>query len=311
MSYSYSNKITITDKKYNYLYRKYLLDKMISNPHESVGCLLLDSSLIIPTQYNYKVIECGDYMQVYRFKNIKQLKGNKEKKILLDNDNLYKKENINKKYDLKIIEYKNILRSKFQLQRIVKSNENEFKTFITLTFSDNIKDVEFANKQFDIWRTKIKSIKKDFKYVCVPEFQKRGAVHYHLLTNLEIDKEYQYTRRNKDIKVKLIIPQKDKTSQYDVKYWSYGFTSVYPLKNINVVGYITKYMTKDIDNRLWGKRKYLCSHNLIMPKVVYLDSRKTNEYSKLFLIENLYTIKYKNSYLDYDGNDIECIEYKI
>lgn len=138
-----------------------------------------------------------------------------------------------------VIEQKNIDRSKFQLQRLIKANEKEFKTFITLTFSDNVKDIKKANEKFNSWRTKIKSIYNDFRYVCVPEFQKRGAVHYHLLTNLEINKEYFYIRRNKQTKVKLILPQLNKKCQYDVKYWSNGFTSVFSMKNINVVGFLS------------------------------------------------------------------------
>lgn len=284
---------------------------MIERPTESVGSLLLDSSLISPTQYDYKLIECGEYIQVYKFNKLKTSQKDKKEKTKIDIDYLFKKENIIKQNEFKTISYKNIMRSKFQLQRIVKANENEFKTFLTLTFADNIKNIESANEIFDVWRTKIKSIKKDFKYVCVPEFQKRGAVHYHLLTNLEIDKIYQYTRRNKQLEVKLIIPQENKISQYDVKYWSYGFSSVYPLENINVVGYITKYMTKDIDNRLWGKRKYFNSHNLKIPKEILINSDILIEKKYLNYIELLYNVKYKHSYYDVFGDEIEFTEYKL
>jgi len=99
------------------------------------------------------------------------------------------------------------MRSKFQLQRLVKANESEFKTFITLTFVENITCVEQANIMFDNWRRSIKRVKSDFKYVCVPEFQKRGAVHYHLLTNLDIKNDYN-----------IITLQKGKLKMYDVKY---------------------------------------------------------------------------------------------
>lgn len=283
---------------------------MIERPTESVGSLLLDSSLISPTHYDYKIIECGEYIQIYKFNKLKTSEKDKKEKTKIDIDYLFKKENIIKQNELKIISYKNIMRSKFQLQRIVKANENEFKTFLTLTFADNVKDIEIANKIFDVWRTKIKSIKKDFKYVCVPEFQKRGAVHYHLLTNLEIDLIYQYTRRNKQLEVKLIKRQENKISQYDVKYWSYGFSSVYPLENINVVGYITKYMTKDIDNRLWGKRKYFNSHNLKMPKEILINSDILIEKKYLNFIELLYNVKYQHSYYDVFGDEIEFTEYK-
>lgn len=271
---------------------------------------LLDSSLI--TEYNFekkrvynkKVIVCGDYVQVYhhyqkKLKNDEQWEKQKINKKNIDIDNLYKKENINKKDDFKVIEYKNIMRSKFQLQRLVKSNEKVFTTFITLTFSDNIIDLKYANKCFHNWRNNIKKKKKDFLYICVPEFQKRGAVHYHLLTNLDI-------RENPD----LIIPQKDKKSMYDVKYWSHGFTSVFPMKNINIVGYITKYMTKDIDNRLFGHRRYLASRDLIKPKVMYINDDNLRDDAYLQKIMKNTELKFNNIYLDYFNDVIVFSEYK-
>lgn len=340
----YIKKYTISDssyKKMEYIYKENLKQKIFSymreGTHDSVVPLLLDSSLISPTQYDYKIIQCGKYMQVYKLNEIRKKRPTKENKSLeisikFDVDRLYKKENYNKRNELKQIEYKNILRSKLQLQRIVKSNEEEFKTFITLTFGENkYTDIAAANKKFDIWRTKIKSIFKDFKYVCVPEYQKGrekkygyAVVHYHLLTNLEIKKIYKYIRRNKEIEIPLIIPQQQFSDTqlknmsleqrkrcYDVKYWSYGYSSVYPLKNINVVGYLTKYMTKDIDNRLFGKRKYLNSRNLNMPREFTIDSRVNKGYDRLFMIEYLYDKQFSNSYLDYFGNIVDFTEYKL
>lgn len=328
---NYVKKYIIPDKVYDYYYRKMTLDRL-GETHDSVASLLLDSSLIFQTQYDYKIVECGDYVQVYKLNTIRTRRSKKkEDKKNIDINNLYKIENYDKRNELQQIEYKNILRSKLNLQRIVKANENCFKTFITLTFKDNIVNIEDANKYFNIWRTKIKSIYKDFQYVCVPEYQKTrekkygyAVVHYHLMTNIEINKLYKYTRRNKQLEINLIIPQKEFSTKqlenmtleqrkkcYDVKYWSYGYSSVYPLKDINVVGYLTKYMTKDIDNRLWGKRKYLNSHNLVMPREVLIDTNRRFDYAKLLLIENLYDITYKNEYVDYFGNKVEFIEYKL
>ena len=119
--------------------------------------LLLDSSLISTTNkkiYTHKIIQCGDYYYVYNYydKKIKKDK-NMEKMstniVTVNTDYLVKKENLNKE---RKIELKNILRSKFQLQRLVKSNEDIFKTFITLTFADNIQDIAKANKCFKNWR---------------------------------------------------------------------------------------------------------------------------------------------------------------
>lgn len=310
--------------------------------------LLLDSSLITRTtskKYSHKIIKCGDYYQIYNYGNIKQKNENnlekiKSKKIEETMINIINDKNNNlkgidilnnliqkskegevtkndidtnflfkpdryKDYSVNIktkkeIEYKNIIRSKFELQRLVKSNENKFNTFITLTFSENITDIKIANKKFDNWRRMIKRKKSDFLYVCVPEFQKRGAVHYHLLTNLSI-------KENHDI----IIPQKNKKYQYDVRYWNNGFSSVFNVKNINVVGYMTKYMTKDIDNRLWGRRRYLYSQNLEKPSTLYIDLDNLEDFKFLVDVINKTDKKYNNIYCDKFGEIIEFNEYKI
>jgi len=271
--------------------------------HKNLRDILLDSSLITTTnkkKYHIKLIDCGDYVYAYKYefktKKDKNLERMNKKKI--DFDYLFKKENFSKKQKLKTIEYKNILRSKFNLQRLVKANEQEFKTFITLTFADNITDLTYANERFNDFCTRVRRVKPDFKYVCVPEFQRRGAVHYHLLTNLEVNKD-----------VNIIIPQEGKEKQYDVRFWKHGFTSVFLLENINVIGYISKYMTKDIDNRLFGRRRYFYSQNLKKP-VEYLIDLDSDDF--LIMLELMADKKevFKNTYLTKSGEAVFFTEYK-
>lgn len=339
-----TSKKTLTDSErkqfysdlrmYKEIKKEEFLQEVKDGVRESVALSLLDSSLISATQniYQTKIISCGDYIQVYYFnktkvqrkKELSLKEQEKKRKKIIDTDYLFKRENYPQKNDLKTIEFKNIMRSKFQLQRIVKANENEFKTFITLTFQENITNIELANKKFHSWRTKIKSIYPNFKYVCVPEFQKRGAVHYHLLTNLEINKTYTYLRRNKEVKTILIYPQKEFSLEqlnnmtlekrkkcYDILYWKHGYTSIFPIKSTEVVGYMTKYMTKDIDNRLFSHHRYLNSKNLILPKELYLNNKNNGtDFLNLFYIENYFKKVYENSYLDYEGDEINFVEFK-
>lgn len=338
----HTSKKTLTNSERKQMYSDIRLYKEIKKQNfiqevndgvrECVALSLLDSSLISATQNKYqsKIICCGDYIQVYYFNKTKTKKDknlslkDKNKKKIIDPDFLFKQENYSTKNELKTIEFKNIMRSKFQLQRLVKSNEHDFVTFITLTFHENITNISNANNKFKSWRTKIKDIYPNFKYVCVPEFQKRGAVHYHLLTNLEIDKIYKYVRRGKEKETKLIKPQEEFSLEqisnmsiekrkkcYDVSYWQHGYTSVYPIKSTEVVGYMTKYMTKDIDNRLFGHHRYLNSKNLKMPRELYLNNEYNGtDFLNLFYVENTYKKVFENSYLDYEGDQINFIEYK-
>lgn len=98
---------------------------------------------------------------------------------------------------------------------------------------------------------------------------------------------------------------------YDIRHWNYGFSSVFDLEGFNVVGYISKYMTKDIDNRLYGHRRYLYSNNLNKPIIEYLDLEDNKEHLEYFnnLIKNS-EIKFSNSYYDKFDNQIDFVEFK-
>lgn len=163
---------------------------------------------------------------------------------------------INNKKENKKVESSSLSRSVTILRDYANANEKEWLTFITLTFKENITDINLANKKFNHFTKCMKRKYPDFKYLGVPEFQKRGAVHYHLLTNL--------------VKGSNLLPLQENTDdKYDVKCWNYGFSSVFDLKetddNFNVVAYICKYFYKDFDNRLFGRTKVLKSNNLKKP----------------------------------------------
>ena len=275
---------------------------------EGLPYYILDSRLITPTlgkKYNIKLVECGGFTQVYFYKNTKYKKDKSDlelkkikKKILNKNNDNENNLNINS-IDNKI-EMKNIIRSKLTCQRIAKSNLNIWRTFITLTFEENITDIKIANKSFSYFIDKIRRIKKDFSYIAIPEFQKRGAVHYHLLTNISIDDE------------KLIYLQQDNEKYRHIKYWRNGFTSVEQLEGDlkKIIGYISKYMTKDIDNRLFGYRRFFYSQNLVIPKSSYIDINDEKEYNIFQKKIQDKTLIYHNEYTSpYDDNSVSFLEY--
>lgn len=275
------------------------------NYRKNPNKLLLDSSLIITTPnklYNAKLVQCGDYCQLYLFDKKRIRKNN-------DNNNDLKLEKIkvdvlatSNKPKLELtdtIEEKNIIRSKLQCQRLAKANMKCWKAFITLTFADNITDVNSANKRFRYFIDKVQRIKKDFKYLCITEFQKRGAIHYHLLCNIDIEDRT------------LLYEQEDNKNFLHIKYWNDGFTSVEPMKGETkkVIGYISKYMTKDIDNRLFNHRRYFYSRNLIKPIESYidLDNTKDNEYLQKIIQEK--ELIYQNDYINpYDNSEVSFLE---
>ncbi len=274
--------------------------------HQQTTTPILDSKHISPTLklYNIKLVECGDYIQVYYYNNTKSKKSSVSKEDLkltkIDVDVTSNCVNTDNMKDTNSIELRSIIRSKLECQRLAKSNIKDWETFITLTFAENVTDVSFANKKFRYFIDKVRRVKKDFKYLCIPEFQKRGAVHYHMLCNINIYND------------SLLYVQEDNKKFKHIKYWNDGFSSIEVMTGDpkKVVGYISKYMTKDIDNRLFGKHRYFYSQNLITPKESYINldnSIDSDFYNKK--IQDLELI-YQNQYINpYDNNKVAFLEF--
>lgn len=81
---------------------------------------------------------------------------------------------------------KNARRAKARVRRIIRKYFKVIRMW-TLTFEENVQSVKQADKEFrkamralNDW---FKSRGKEFKYVAVREFQKRGAIHYHVFVN--------------------------------------------------------------------------------------------------------------------------------
>lgn len=279
--------------------------------------LLLDSSLISKYKdvesrvvYDVKIIHCGDTYQIYKFDKTRSKENKRDRDILpkvsikdIDTDNLYKLDRVE---EVKPILLSNAIRSNLNCQRIAKANRDNWESFITLTFKENITDIVYANKIFNSWVSNVRKLKKDFKYIAVPEFQKRGAVHYHILSNLGKED------------TNIVIPQKERTEKtkdlttlFDVKYWSRGFARVDFIKGDykKIYSYICKYMTKDIDDKLFGKHRYFNSQNLNKPREEFLDLSNENDLKHFNDIINNSSIDYSSQYKDiYTDSNIEFLE---
>ena len=282
-------------------------------------CLLLDSKHITTTleektvilghensnEYDIKVVDCGEYLQVYRYNNKKVRKIKEEekddlslRKITYDENIKHFEEDSTPKKETQI-EERSIIRSKLECQRLAKANMRDWKTFITLTFADEITDIKYANKRFNYFIGKIRRVDKNFKYIAVPEFMKSGRVHYHLLTNVDINDNA------------LIYAQEDRPEFKHIKYWNDGFDNVEVIQGNpkKIVGYISKYMTKEVDNRLFGHRRYFYSNNLDRPKESYIDL--DNEKHRDFYIEKIQdkVLIYQNEYINtFDGTKVTFLE---
>lgn len=140
-----------------------------------------------------------------------------------------------------------LARARTSVRRLVDCNP-DLNKFFTLTFAENVTDFEVANECFRKYVMRLKyNYKSDLKYLVVPEFQKRGAIHFHVLCNLQ----YVPVARLAEL-------------------WGFGFCRINRIDNVTNVGlYVSKYIQKQFDDdRLHTKKCYWGSRNLRRPVVI-------------------------------------------
>jgi len=106
-----------------------------------------------------------------------------------------------------------------------------------------------------------------FRYIAVPEYQRRGALHFHvLLWGLN---EYA---------------SEESETRYFARLWLRGFCdAIITDGSPRLAGYFAKYMSKSMqDVRLNGKKAYFCGRNTLRP--VSVSATKIAEF-KLQVIE--------------------------
>lgn len=181
------------------------------------------------------------------------------------------------------------LKSTFALRGLVNSNP-QLNIFLTLTFAENVKDLTVANYEFNKFIKRCKYQYGKFDYICVVEFQKRGAVHYHIVWSLPT------------------IPLKDLQ-----ELWGKGFiwlTRCRVIKNIGA--YFAKHGTKKENDvveseKLAGRKKFFSSRGLKRPTVLR-DFDEINAFREKYLI-GLKPFFEKDA--QYDDLRVNYRQYKI
>lgn len=217
--------------------------------------------------------------------------------------------------------YRSNLRAKRRLKELIDINFYNKFSFITLTFKENIQDITTSNKIFSSFIRKLKYYLKkkeyNFKYICVIETQKRGAIHYHMICNLPNYISYSYIIKiwNASIQKTLLTEEfggfvhisNSENSEYD---------------STNIAYYLSKYLIKkEVNPIFFGKKVYFTSRNIKQPiRKDYFHtfpqkiSKETIHYEieKLFQTDisdkKLYSQKkYINKYTE---KEIYLLEYK-
>lgn len=118
-----------------------------------------------------EIIYPGGYKEIIIHSDVKNTKNNKQG---------------GRKKGIKAVDTKdeNIKRRIYRVKRDIKrlALVNRLYRMMTLTFRENLQDVDEADKLFKKYMYKLKLLGyKELKYISVRERQERGAIHYHCL----------------------------------------------------------------------------------------------------------------------------------
>lgn len=180
--------------------------------------------------------------------------------------------------------YDNIIRKRKEFSRLVRANlvGIEKPALLTLTMYE-VSSLKSAYKVFTIFIQRLRlRYGSDFRYITVPEFQKRGAVHFHMILWVKkATKKGGLLEKALNKKVKLKKPKKaceksvilrktilqERKQRIIQNMWQYGYVdSITTDGNVKLVGYLTKYMSKSLqDVRLMGQKSYIASRNILRP----------------------------------------------
>lgn len=274
-----------------------LIKEILASKHSDESRMLfpftlLDSTVVIPPvidrfkiAYYQTTTEYGDYVDIYiheqpiiKAKNMKSRNSHsrkyRENEEIPDRSGEYRRRNSIKALN-KI--------KQLTLQNFTKDNVK----LLTLTFGDcdfDIYNPRICNPKFSNFMGELHKLFPDLKYLGVLEFQKRGAVHYHVLCDLPFIKK-------EDLAV----------------LWGYGFIDI--RKPDYVIGtYLYKYLSKDLnDEKLKGIRVYFHSKNLAKP-VSKIGIPAFDVVSKFQNSEIHFTNYYINKY---NGGTVKYIQFKV
>lgn len=213
----------------------------------------------------YKVIASGNVIEVYEYEKdtIKEIptksdeKYNAYEKIVLEQD---ESDWIHEKVDRTEERRKQTMREARNLtRRLALMNFGVGSSFVTLTYPDSrhltADDIDIADDDFKKFMKRLRyRYEKNFKYLAVREFTKRGRIHFHMLIDFEVTDQSEEG-----------IKELERMWGSDI--WKHGFVDIKVLDGVDNVGaYLIKYMTKNISLEAFkGHKAYLCSKGLNRP----------------------------------------------
>lgn len=150
------------------------------------------------------------------------------------------------------------------------ARSNKWDWFFTLTFGDeNVRmNYDEAVKKLHNWLRVTKRSFPGMKYILVPEQFKKGGYHFHGLfsnvSGLPMVFSGLYDSQHRPI--------------FNLRSYGLGFTTVTPVSDSKkAVSYLTKYITKELCQVSFGRKRYWYSKNCNLPEVVEYYMNESEE----------------------------------
>lgn len=147
---------------------------------------------------------------------------------------------------IKTNQVRSMRRSKQVIYQICRANEWNY--FATFTFASDRYDYESCKRRLQYFLNNFSKRKTHIEYLVIPEQHKDGAWHFHSLIQGDLS-EFLTKGWNKG---RFVLPD-----------YSHGINEFEVVRDTQRVSmYITKYITKELQNVMQHKRRYLCSKGL-------------------------------------------------
>lgn len=193
----------------------------------------------------------------------------------------------------------NIRNATRNFRRLVRANlvGKENPALLTLTMLQEL-SLKASSRLFTQFSIRLRISFPKIKYIAVPEFQKRGAVHYHVLI-WNLPKEQIQTEGQ------------SRTLQ---RIWCRGFVDCIETDgSVKLAGYLSKYMSKSMsDVRLGGEKAYHASRNVLRPMSAGASAFSDEVKEELGINLQTFAVhKFKTRYLGectYQAYDIQDID---
>ena len=251
--------------------------------------------------YNLKVVKSGKRLEVFKYSlpiregiESNNKEGRRGKRELTEEEKKFNKERKRKE---------TLFNARNNIIRLIASN-SDLQTFITLTYQENMQDIKLSKKHLNLFFKKLQRDYKYLKYLYVFELQKRGAIHYHILLNLNaLDNKFNIKTAN--TKEKKPKEQRELENNFKARYWQFGFIDIRNLHqegNSNIAKYVSCYLVEDLFNfDMQGNKVYGFSRNLDKPITEKLETK--DQLEDLISLDN-YELKFINQYDLYYTNKL-------